>query len=255
MEVRNQMKFYKVISGNTFIGIGTTDNLYRYLDKNKTLITTTENMAQYFQIGNNLYHATWMRKGVDSISAEVVDVIEITEEEYNDIESTIDKGEEIIVEPDEPEVPDTPEEQEETEPTVDFVKANKIAEIRKVCNQVITGGLDIELSDGKQHHFSLTEQDQSNLIALSLSVARGETEIPYHADEELCVFYSPEDITTIVNNATAFITFHTTYHNSLKAYVKSLRSVNTIAKVTYGMDIPEKYQSDVLKVLYAQMAE
>ena len=171
----------------------------------------------------------------------------LSEEEYNDIESTIDKGEEIIVEPDEPEVPDTPEEQEETEPTVDFVKANKIAEIRKVCNQVITGGLDIELSDGKQHHFSLTEQDQSNLIALSLSVARGETEIPYHADEELCVFYYPEDITTIVNNATAFITFHTTYHNSLKAYVKSLRSVNTIAKVTYGMDIPEKYQSDVWK--------
>jgi hypothetical protein len=246
------MKFYKVISGNTFIGIGTTDNLFCYLAKNKTLITTTENMAQYIQIGNNFYHATWMRKGTEDIESEIVDVIEITEEEYNDIDSTIDKGEEIIIEPDEPEIPESSTEEEEEEPTVDYVKNNKIAEIRKACNQAITNGLDITLSDNKSHHFSLTEQDQSNLIALSLSVAKGETAIPYHADDELCVFYSANDITTIVDNATAFITLHTTYHNSLKAYVKSLRSVNTIAKVQYGMEIPEKYQSDVLKAIYAQ---
>lgn len=243
------MKYYKVIDGNTFIGIGTTFNLLRFLRKNNILISCTENFAQYIQIVDKLYHASWMKKAEDDIDCFTANVIEITEEEYDDIDSTIDKGEEIIIEPDEPVVPDEP--QEEEEPTVEFVKANKLAEIRKTCNQVITSGLDITLSDGKTHHFSLEEQDQSNLIALSLSVAKGETAIPYHADDELCVFYSPEDITTIVDNATAYITFHTTYHNSLKAYVKALRSINTIAEVTYGMDIPEKYQSDVLKALYA----
>lgn len=127
-----------------------------------------------------------------------------------------------------------------------------MAEISRACNQAIVSGVDIILSDGETHHFSLTEQDQSNLIALSLSVARGETAITYHADDELCVFYSAEDITTIVNNATAYITYHTTYHNSLKAYVKSLRSVNTISNVEYGMEVSEKYRSEVLVALMAQ---
>ena len=52
---------------------------------------------------------------------------------------------------------------------------------------------------------------------------------------------------SIANAATNYITYHTTYFNSLKAYIKSLRSINTISKVRYGMDIPERYQSDVWK--------
>lgn len=161
----------------------------------------------------------------EDITALLVTVDQITEEEYNAIFETIEKGEEVEVidEPIEEPVVQEPQEEESTVVTVDYVRKLKLAEISRACNQAIVSGVDIILSDGETHHFSLTEQDQSNLIALSLSVARGETAIPYHADDELCVFYSAEDITTIVNNATAYITYHTTYHNSLKAYVKSLR--------------------------------
>ena len=256
------MRYYKVTSGQNFVGIGTSDDLKCFLQSNRVLITCNEKLAEFIQINGICYHASWMRKSkATDIQAELVNVIEIGQEEYEDINSTIqDSNGELTDEEINDIINDEPVEPEPyVDPnevlTVDYVKNNKLLEIRKMCNVMITRGLDIELSDGLTHHFSLTEQDQSNLIALSLSVARGETAIPYHADDELCVFYSPADITTIVNKATEYITYHTTYHNSLKAYVNSLRSVNTISKVEYGMDIPEKYQSDVLKAIYATQAQ
>jgi hypothetical protein len=46
------------------------------------------------------------------------------------------------------------------------------------------------------------------------------------------------------------ITFQTTYYNSLRDYIKSLDNIKDIIDVTYGVDIPEEYQSEVLKILY-----
>ena len=83
-------------------------------------------------------------------------------------------------------------------------------------------------------------------------VSSGETAIPYHADGELCKFYSAEDITTIVSTATAFKTFQVSYYNALRAYVESMTNITSIGTVTYGIAIPEEYQSDVLKALIAQ---
>ena len=253
------MNFYKIIDGQTFIGIATTDDLRVYLHKfdgSKVDVVGTENNAQYINVNGVLYHPSWCKAPEEDVPAQLVQAEVITKEEFDAIAETIEKGEEpiIVEEPTEP-VVEEPQEDESTVVTVEYVRGLKLAEISRACNQAIVSGLDITLSDEKAHHFSLTEQDQSNLIALSLSVAQGETAIPYHADDELCVFYSPEDITKIVGEATAYITYHTTYHNSLKAYVKSLRSVNTIARVEYGMEIPAKYQSEVLVALLAQANE
>jgi hypothetical protein len=46
-----------------------------------------------------------------------------------------------------------------------------------------------------------------------------------------------------------FIEYHTTYYNSLKNYINSLENEENIAQVTYGMDIPLEYQSEVFKNL------
>ena len=80
----------------------------------------------------------------------------------------------------------------------------------------------------------------------------GSTILPYHADGELCRFYSAEDIMTIVTTATSFKTYQVTYHNTLKLYVESLNTIEEISNITYGMDIPEEYQSDVLKAIIAK---
>lgn len=114
---------------------------------------------------------------------------------------------------------------------------------------VISAGFDIKLSDNEIHHFALTTQDQLNLITLSSLVASGETNIPYHADGELCKFYSPEDIMTITEGATNFKTYQVSYFNSLKAYIESMSDIESISAITYGVQIPDEYMSDVLKSL------
>lgn len=136
---------------------------------------------------------------------------------------------------------------------VEYVKAMKLAEMSNTCNTVITKGFDAVLSDGETHHFSLTTQDQLNLITLSTMLASGETAIPYHADNELCKFYSADDISTIITSATTFKTYHVSYFNALKAYIESINTIEEISAITYGIEIPADYQSDVLKYLLSQV--
>ena len=133
--------------------------------------------------------------------------------------------------------------------TVAFIKDAKIKEMKSTCRSTIENGIDVVLSDGETYHFSLTTQDQLNLTTLSAMVSAGETSIPYHADNEPCKYYSVEDILIIVTEAKNHIAYHTTYYNSLKLYISSLRSINTISAIVYGCEIPEKYQSEVLVTL------
>jgi predicted DNA-binding ArsR family transcriptional regulator len=44
-------------------------------------------------------------------------------------------------------------------------------------------------------------------------------------------------------------TYHTTYYNSLKNYINSLQTIEEIAAITYGIEIPDEYKSEVLKVI------
>ena len=190
----------------------------------------------------------------DLYKYESAEVIQIDEQEYNTLKTALETEDEIVIEPETP----VEEEPEYVDPndviTVDYVKSVKIAEMSNTCNKVITNGFDVILSDGNSYHFSLTTQDQLNLITLSSMIASGETQIPYHADGELCRFYSAEDINTIITTATQFKTYQVSYFNALKAYIESMTDIETIGAVTYGMEIPAEHQSDVLKVLLAGMA-
>lgn len=190
----------------------------------------------------------------DKFAYEIVDIIRIDKDEYDILYEAVENGDEIEVEQEQviPEEPPIIDPNEET--TIDYVKSSKIATLSNTCNAVITHGIDVQLSDGNTYHFSLTTQDQLNLITLSTLIAAGQTEIPYHADGELCRYYSVEDITIITETATAHKTYHVTYFNSLKAWVNAMDSINDIAAVQYGATIPEEYQSDILKEMLLQMA-
>ena len=180
-------------------------------------------------------------------------IIEIDKEEFMALNKSIESGEQIEV-PKTPEIPDidnTPSDPNQ-EITVEYVKNTKIAEMNMMCTNLIQKGFDIKLSDGSSYHFSLTEQDQLNLITLSTMVASGETEIPYHADGEPCKFYTVNDINAILTAATAWKTYQVTYNNSLKKYINSLEKITDISAITYGIEIPVDYQSDVLKALLMQ---
>lgn len=69
------------------------------------------------------------------------------------------------------------------------------------------------------------------------------------SDGELCKFYSPEDIIKISTGATNFKTYQVSYFNSLKAYIESMNDIESISAITFGVQIPDEYMSDVLKSL------
>lgn len=248
------MNYYKLISGTNIVGIVTSLDFRRFQKKHRIILICDEQSAQYVQYKDILYHDNWMLPITsDLYEYESAEVIQVDEQEYNTLKAALETEDEIVIKPETP-VEEEPEYVDPNEViTVDYVKSVKIAEMSNTCNKVITNGFDVVLSDGNSYHFSLTTQDQLNLITLSSMVANGETQIPYHADGELCRFYSAEDINIIITTATQFKTYQISYFNALKAYIESLDDMNEIGAITYGVDIPAEYQSDVLKALIAGM--
>jgi len=215
--------------------------------RHNILVSCTEKEAECIQIENGYYRDGWMKPAREDIGAISASVIEIDKEEYDELYDLIERDEEITPDP-EPDVdPEPTPEPEPQDITVAYAKKLKLNEMSKTCENIIFAGIDVVLSDEETHHFSLTEYDQLNLFKLETLARSGEEYLPYHEDDELCKFYPAIDIITIADAATQYITYHTTYFNSLKAYINSLRSVNTISRVEYGIEIPERYQSDVWK--------
>lgn len=248
------MNYYKIIADGEFIGVGNSTNMICYQVKHNIILGCSEKKAEYIICDEKLYRADWMLP-VNPMSTKYsytkAEVIAIEEEEYNTLVSAIEKNEEIVIEPEFP-IEEAPEYFDpNTEITVDYIKKAKVAEMSNTCNKVITNGFDVILSDGNSYHFSLTTQDQLNLITLSSMVASGETQIPYHADGELCKFYSAEDINTIITTATHFKTYQISYFNALKMYINNITEIEDVAEIRYGVSIPEEYQSEVLKAIFA----
>lgn len=247
------MTYYKIIKNNEFIGIGTSYELRKYQQKHNILLVADDNTAQYIQVKDKLYRDDWFKLlNTNSIEYEIANISVISEDEYKQLLEAIDKGEEIsipieadnIIEANDNVIVD-----EEEIITLEYLKTQKIKEMSHICNQTITNGFDITLSDGKEHHFSLTTQDQLNLITLSAMVSAGETTIPYHADGELCKHFSINDIENVIHTATIFKTYHTTYYNSLKEFIESIQDRNEVSNIYYGVTIPNEYQSEILKEL------
>lgn len=136
---------------------------------------------------------------------------------------------------------------------LDELKLQKRQEISTTCNQLITNGIDVDLSIGKKH-FSLTTEDQLNLFGKQVQLASGAEQFEYHADGEKCIYFLKEDMTKIIEAAMSFVSYHTTYCNSMYTWIASVGTKEDLDAITYGTEIPEEYQSDVLKTYISMMA-
>ena len=116
---------------------------------------------------------------------------------------------------------------------IDSIKAEKIDEIKKDCEDYIYAGASVTYSDGATEHFTYNLADQSNISEMFTAIMAGATEYPYHADGEICKIYSKEQIVTIYGTLSLFKTEATTYHNSLKAQVNAMTDADVIAAVKF----------------------
>ena len=140
-------------------------------------------------------------------------------------------------------------------PTLEELKSQKVTEMNDAQQTTIQNGLDITLSSGAVEHFTLTDHDQTSLMGLQTLVAQGIENIPWHTSDqtEHCKYYSNVDMAIITSKALQFVTLHVTYFRDLRIYVRSLEDKESVSNVFYGMSIPEKYQSDVLKDFLVQV--
>lgn len=138
-------------------------------------------------------------------------------------------------------------------PPLKEVQEAKITEINAAQQAAITAGVNVTLTDGTVEHFTLTDHDQTSLMGLQSQVMAGEQMIPWHTSDEAehCKFYSNVDMALITAAALAYVTWHVTYFRDLRIYIRSLADKEAVAAVTYGMDIPEAYQSAPLQAMIA----
>lgn len=243
------MRFFEIVNGDRIIGASTDCEFWRISNGGTCIDSCDITEAQFISINEKLYHANWMadvREG--EFEFDTVTVFEVSEEDYRDILERIENGE-IDTDDACSSQPDDSESVSDSDVSIEYQKSAKLIELSQACNHAITKGFDVVLSDGNSHHFSMTTQDQLNLITLSTQVASGIEQIPYHADNEVCKMFSASDISIVIEAATKHKTYHITYYNSLKEYVNSLNCIRDIAGIRYGIEIPEGFKSDILKMI------
>lgn len=245
------MKYFKLIKDNVFIGVANSMQLLRYQTKHRINLWCDIDEAQYIMCNDSIYRAEWMCPESSDTRGkyETVDVIEISEDEYKSLLET---------ESFEIEMP-APEEIQEEIPIVDYVEAatldylidSKLKQMKTACSNAITNGFDLEVAEGENLHFSLTTQDQLNIITLvNLAASDSSQSYPYHADGQLCRMFSAAEIELIFKSMQMTIARNTTYYNSLKAYIADCKDRDTVQAIYWGCDVPEQYQSEVYKQLF-----
>jgi len=132
---------------------------------------------------------------------------------------------------------------------IEQVRAVVKQEIGAACTAVIYAGVEVE---GKR--YSLTEHDQTELMAQLQSVKEGAAAIPYHADGELCRLYSAEEFAAVAQAATAHIFYNRTYCNHLNAWIKRA-TVKQLATIKYGVELPKDLAEAMGVILAAAAGE
>lgn len=125
-------------------------------------------------------------------------------------------------------------------------RAAKMSEVSAECESTIISGIDVNLGEEVQH-FSLTVHDQINLFGKQAQISAGAEKCEYHNDGNPCKFYTADEMKTIIEAAMSHVSMQQTYCNSMYDWIKSCRYASEIEAIHYGDDIPEEYQSVVLK--------
>ena len=130
--------------------------------------------------------------------------------------------------------------------SIEDYRESKKKELSDACHAGIIAGVDVSLPGGTEH-FSLKETDQLNLFGKQAQLAAGLTRLEYHQDGEPCKYYSAEEMGGIIDTAMYFVSYQTTYCNSMYAWLEGCSRASEMARIHYGMEVPEEYQSEVLR--------
>lgn len=129
----------------------------------------------------------------------------------------------------------------ETSEPINEVILQKKSELSAECEKVIVAGVDVG-----DAHYSLTIEDQANILALT-PLAQAGNSVFYHQDGAMCREYASDEFNEIVNAATVFKTLQTTYCNLLMRQVEAMTDAEEVRAVKYGVteltgEFAERYE-------------
>lgn len=199
-------------------------------------------------------------KSLSGLIPEDTSLIELETEEgevygrisgYSTVYKTLDNGVilsndgSVYIEPDPP---------EPYVPTLAELRAAKKAEVSAACEQIIYAGITVDLLSGAEH-FGLTIKDQINLLGKQAMLAAGVDKLEYHQGGHPCRYYSAAEMQKIITAALEHVSYHTTYCNSLNMWISAVETAEELEGIYYGANVPEKYQSMVLKDYLSKIME
>ena len=123
------------------------------------------------------------------------------------------------------------------------VRAVKKQEIGQDCSAAIYAGVDVGGS-----HYSLTEHDQTELMAQNAAIAAGAQAVPYHADGELCRMYTAAEFSALAQAATAHVFYHRTYCNHVNAWI-ARAGLDELAAIEYGAELPADLAASMARIM------
>lgn len=213
---------FKVIHNNVVVDILKNVTYVRYLTKSGKFVNTDKTSAHGFRSSN--MDTVYILEGNACPPGKnllVVKLLKITETEYDNLK-TLMKSQTSI----------------EADSTVlKHARQLKISELSAVCNDVITSGIHVLLSDGNYHDFRLTVEDQLNLASFQTQIASGTKKILYHETGKLVRWFTAEDMKLIIAAADRHKLRHTTYYNLLKHCIHNMYNKDDIESVYYGIPL------------------
>ena len=247
----NIHEWFKVIQDGELIGTVTNLSFAKYIPETGRLLICDAIDGQYLVLNDRFYRDSWMlpvNKDAD-VEFETATILSIPEKEYVLLSTPEEEHEPIVVD-------NTPEKEdisakaptEADTATIEYVRKKKLEELSATCEEVIKDGFSLVLADGASHHFSMSIEDQINLINLELALDRHEDTI-YHADGELSQYYSEEDARSIVNGAHKWSMYNRALFNSFKNWINNIEDIYEIGSITFDSEIPDEYCTDALQTL------
>jgi hypothetical protein len=129
----------------------------------------------------------------------------------------------------------------------EFLREERLTEFQKTCQDAIYQGVEVETSEGTKK-FSLTMQDQINLIGLRNLLDKGRSAIPYHADGEAIRLWSHDDVQKILQEADRHIAYHRVYFSLLREWMRRT-SYPEFLGIDYGNPLPDDIAKSMAVIL------
>lgn len=136
------------------------------------------------------------------------------------------------------------------EEVLDYVRAQKLAEIGSACERTIYAGTAAQTSEGEEH-FSLTGEDQINIQNLVMQMQDEKAQALYHADGKLCRPFSVEEVMSLATTVTTFKTMQLTYCNHLNTWIRREGDLDTLQGIYYGAELPADLADNIQMLMAA----